>query len=67
MEQFVIKRNGEYKLFQAYKIKDAIQKSFESVCEDVDNIIFQKVILSIASKTVISVEEIQDTIEKSFV
>ena len=32
MEPFVIKRNGEYKLFEEFKIKDAIQKAFESVC-----------------------------------
>ena len=31
MEKYVIKRNGDYKPFESYKIKDAIVKSFESV------------------------------------
>jgi hypothetical protein len=30
MENFVIKRNGKYKLFESFKIKDAIEKSFKS-------------------------------------
>ena len=64
MEPFVIKRNGEYKLFEEFKIKDAIQKAFESVCVKYNDDIFEKVKLSIGFVTVISVEEIQDIIEK---
>ena len=43
MEQFVIKRNGEYKLFEEFKIKDAIQKAFESVSVKYNDEIFEKV------------------------
>jgi len=31
MEKYVIKRNGEYKPLDLFKINDAIQKGFESV------------------------------------
>jgi len=65
MEPFVIKRNGEYKLFEAFKIKDAIQKAFESVSVKYNDEIFEKVKTAIGLVTVISVEEIQDIIEKS--
>ncbi|MGB4961215.1 MAG: anaerobic ribonucleoside-triphosphate reductase, partial [Saprospiraceae bacterium] len=64
MDQFVIKRNGSYKLFESFKIQDAIQKAFESVSESYDNRVFRQVAFLIDSKTVISVEEIQDMIEK---
>jgi ribonucleoside-triphosphate reductase len=64
MDQFVIKRNGEYKPLEAYKIKDAIQKAFESMSIAYDENIFENIIHSISNKTVISVEEIQDIIEK---
>jgi len=64
MNEFVIKRNGEYKLFEAFKIKDAIQKAFESVSEKFHAEVFDNVIETIASVRVVSVEEIQDTIEK---
>ncbi|MBK8373285.1 MAG: ribonucleoside triphosphate reductase [Saprospiraceae bacterium] len=64
MDQFVIKRNGEYKLFEAFKIKDAIQKAFHSVSVSDNGEVFNKVSDIISGKTVISVEEIQDIIEK---
>ena len=64
MEQFVIKRNGEYKPFDAYKISDAIQKAFESVSLPYDNHVYESVLNAFANKTVISVEEVQDIIEK---
>ncbi|MFZ1558320.1 MAG: ribonucleoside triphosphate reductase [Saprospiraceae bacterium] len=64
MEPFVIKRNGEYKLFEAFKIRDAIQKAFESVSVAYTEEIFDRVNESIGLVTVISVEEIQDSIEK---
>ncbi len=44
MEQYVIKRNGEYKPFESYKIKDAIEKSFESVSIPFDVIVNESVI-----------------------
>ncbi|MBK8517854.1 MAG: ribonucleoside triphosphate reductase [Saprospiraceae bacterium] len=64
MDQFVIKRNGNYTSYEAFKIKDAIQKAFESVSERYNDQIFQNVVSLIDLKTVMSVEEIQDIIEK---
>jgi ribonucleoside-triphosphate reductase len=64
MEKYVIKRNGEYKPFSAYKIKDAIIKSFESVSIPFDQLIYNNVINAIASKDTWAVEEVQDIIEK---
>ncbi len=65
MEQYVIKRNGEYKPFESYKIKDAIEKSFESVSIPFDVSVYESVISSLQSKNTWAVEEIQDCIEKA--
>ncbi len=65
MEKFVIKRNGDYKPFESYKIKDAIEKSFESVSIPFDESIYEMVRTAIANKDTWAVEEIQDIIEKS--
>ncbi len=65
MKKFVIKRNGDYKPFESYKIKDAIESSFESVSIPFDENIFDIVITTIEDKTTWAVEEIQDLIEKS--
>ena len=35
MDQFIIKRNGEYRPFEPFKIKDAIEKAFNSVLKNV--------------------------------
>ena len=40
MEKYVIKRNGEYKPFEPFKIKDAIEKSFLSVSIAIDESVF---------------------------
>jgi anaerobic ribonucleoside-triphosphate reductase len=64
MEKYVIKRNGGYKLFESFKIKDAIEKSFNSVTIPYDQSVFESVISSIESKDTWAVEEIQDVIEK---
>jgi len=64
MDQFIIKRNGEYRPFEPFKIKDAIEKAFNSVSEKCDYRIYQKALSTVALKPVLSVEEIQDTIEK---
>ncbi len=64
MEKYVIKRNGDYKPFKSYKIKDAIVKSFQSVTVPFDRLVFEKVIATITSKETWAVEEIQDIIEK---
>ena len=65
MEQYVIKRNGEYKPFESYKIKDAIEKSFESVSIPFDVSVYESVISFLQSKNTWAVEEIQDCIEKA--
>ncbi|NGY36057.1 ribonucleoside triphosphate reductase [Flavobacterium sp. XN-5] len=64
MEKYVIKRNGEYKPFEPFKIKDAIEKSFQSVSIAIDENIFENVLFELASKETWAVEEIQDLIEK---
>jgi ribonucleoside-triphosphate reductase len=64
MEKYVIKRNGEYKPFEAFKICDAIAKGFESVGKEYDADIYQGIIQDLDSKEVWSVEELQDLIEK---
>ena len=43
MEPFVIKRNGEYKLFEEFKIKDAIQKAVESVSGKFNDEMFEEI------------------------
>jgi len=65
MEFFVIKRSGEYKPFQSFKIEDAIIKSFDSVNEAYDEEVYTLVIDKLQSKTVWAVEEIQDIIEET--
>lgn len=64
MEKFVIKRNGEYKPLEFYKIREAIQKGFQSVNLPEDVSVFTTVITQLDTKEVWSVEEIQDKIEK---
>ena len=64
MEKYVIKRNGDYKPFESYKIKDAIVKSFQSVAVAFDKLVYEKVIATINTKETWAVEEIQDIIEK---
>lgn len=65
MEKFVIKRNGEYKPFENFKIKDAIAKSFNSVAIPFDVSVFESVMTAIEIKDTWAVEEIQDMIEKT--
>lgn len=50
MEIYVIKRNGDYKLYESYKIKDAIEKSFNSVTVPYDESIYKTVINQIEQK-----------------
>lgn len=64
MEKYVIKRNGEYKPFEEFKIKDAIEKSFISVSIPYDSVVFDSVMSAIDIKDVWAVEEIQDMIEQ---
>jgi len=65
MEKYVIKRNGDYKPFEAYKIQDAIQKAFQSVNQPIDKRIFKTVLSSLEVKFSWPVEEIQDMIERA--
>ena len=65
MELYVIKRNGAYKPFESYKIKDAIDKSFNSVSVPSDESVFSIVLNFLEQKEVWAVEEIQDIIEKT--
>jgi ribonucleoside-triphosphate reductase len=64
MEKYVIKRNGDYKPFESFKIKDAIVKSFDSVSIPYDDSVFESLLSSIEIKNTWAVEEIQDMIEK---
>jgi len=65
MEKYVIKRNGDYKPFEVFKIKDAIIRSFDSVTVPFDERVFENVIEAIDKKETWAVEEIQDIIEKT--
>jgi anaerobic ribonucleoside-triphosphate reductase len=65
MEKYVIKRNGDYKPFESFKIEDAISKSFKSATIAFDESVFENVIKGLQSKETWAVEEIQDLIEKS--
>ena len=65
MEKYVIKRNGEYKPFESFKIKDAIEKSFNSVNIALDESVFETIVDRLQSKETWAVEEIQDLIEKT--
>lgn len=64
MEKYVIKRSGDYKPFEAYKIQDAIQKAFQSVNEPIDKKIYKIVLSGLEVKYSWPVEEIQDMIER---
>ncbi|MEP7093246.1 MAG: ATP cone domain-containing protein, partial [Flavobacterium sp.] len=64
MENYVIKRNGKYQPFESYKVKDVIEKSFQSVSVVVDESVFESVSIQLKNKEVWAVEEIQDIIEK---
>ncbi|SNR97627.1 ribonucleoside-triphosphate reductase class III catalytic subunit [Belliella buryatensis] len=64
MDQFVIKRNGEYAPFEPFKIEDALIKAFKSVHQHYHSLTYNKVLQHLESKTTWAVEEIQDIIEK---
>ncbi len=65
MEKYVIKRNGDYKPFESFKIEDAISKSFKSATIAFDESVFENVIQGLQYKETWAVEEIQDLIEKN--
>lgn len=66
MENYVIKRNGQYESFKPFKIEDAIKKGFASANLLNDETVFAHVATCLEEKTIWAVEEIQDLIEKTF-
>lgn len=64
MEKYVIKRSGEFRPFEGFKISDAIAGGFESVGRSYDARTFDGVMKRLEEKDVWSVEEIQDAIER---
>ncbi|MBE0491494.1 MAG: ribonucleoside triphosphate reductase [Sulfurospirillum sp.] len=60
----VLKRDGNTKEFEAFKIEDAIKKAFKSERVLYDANIFQNVMYTLESKRVVAVEDIQDLIEQ---
>ena len=60
----ILKRDGSYEEFLAFKIEDAIKKAFESEHTNYDNYIFLNLLEKLKTKKDISVEDLQDLIEK---
>jgi len=64
MINYVIKRNGDYEQFKTFKIRDAIEKGFESTGIDTDPSVLENTLQLLGAKQVWAVEEIQDIIEQ---
>lgn len=64
MVQSILKRDGQYKEFTAYKIEDAIKKAFKSQHTTYDSSIFFNVLEKLQPKRIVAVEDIQDLIEE---
>jgi len=64
MIEKILKRDGTYKEFFAFKIEDAIKKAFKSEHITYDSSIFFNVLEKLKNKRAIAVEDIQDLIEK---
>ncbi len=60
----ILKRDGEFKDFQSFKIEDAIKKAFQSTHTTYDSSIFFNVLHILETKRVVAVEDVQDTIEQ---
>lgn len=67
MERMVVKRDGQIVKFDLSKIEGAIQKAFNSQNEDYDADVIKTVIGNIPMllETPMSVEDIQDIVERS--
>ncbi len=65
MDKYVIKRNGQYLPFEAFKIEDVILKAFSSVSENYNAKVTEKVFKLLQEKYTWAVEDIQDKIEKT--
>jgi ribonucleoside-triphosphate reductase len=64
MVKTIIKRDGSSQKFVPFKIEDAIKKAFKSEAKAYDKRVFSELMDTIKNKDEISVEEIQDIIEK---
>ena len=64
MVENILKRDGTYKEFRAFKIEDAIKKAFKSEHVLYDNSILTNVLKVLENKRVVAVEDIQDSIEQ---
>ncbi len=65
MDKFVIKRNGTYLPFEAFKIEEAITKAFTSVNESLNVKVVETVFRILTHQDTWAVEEIQDKIKKT--
>ncbi len=64
MIKAIIKRDGSSQKFVPFKIEDAIKKAFNSEVKPYDKSVFRAVMHHINTQDKISVEEVQDIIEK---
>lgn len=64
MVEEILKRDGKKKKFESFKIEDVIKKAFKSVNTKYSQAIFFNILDVINEKRVITVEEVQDIIEK---
>ena len=61
----ILKRDGTKQEYLPYKIADAIKKAFESESKEYDEKVFLDVMSHVFDKEILSVEDIQDYIEKA--
>ncbi len=64
MIEEILKRDGKKEKFESFKIEDVIKKAFKSVNTKYDQAIFFNILDLINEKRVITVEDVQDIIEK---
>ena len=64
MIKTIIKRDGSTQRFVPFKIEDAIRKAFKSEVKTYDKSVFSELMNDLEGRDEISVEEIQDRIEK---
>ncbi len=63
--KFILKRDGTKQEYLPYKIQDAIKKAFESESKEYDDNVFLDVMGHVFDSEVLSVEDVQDYIEKA--
>jgi hypothetical protein len=64
MLKTIVKRDGNSQKFVPFKIEDVIKKAFESEVKTYDKDVFAELMNTIKNRDEISVEEVQDIIEK---